>query len=234
MPLRSLKQEPDLAEKRVFYQPLCPFSRKIRLILAEKQIGYKAFEEKPFFPSEKLYGVNSEGSVPVFVDSGAVFVRDYAIQEYLEQAYPKVNLLGMAEPQKAETRRLLSWFDGKFYQDVTCPLLEEKVAKRIKKRVGPSSDVLKSVRKHLYWYMGYLDWIMDSRNWLSGAAFSLADLAAGAQISCVDYFGDVPWEKYPQAKTWYMRLKSRPSFRLILMESFVGILPARHYRLLDF
>jgi glutathione S-transferase len=62
----------------------------------------------------------------------------------------------------------------------------------------------------------------------------LADLAAAAHISVLDYFGDVDWRRYPEAKLWYMKLKSRPSFRPLLSDVLVGMPPASLYSNLDF
>jgi glutathione S-transferase len=63
---------------------------------------------------------------------------------------------------------------------------------------------------------------------------SLADVAAAAHLSCIDYIGDVPWEAYELAKNWYARIKSRPSFRSILADHIAGMPPPKHYADLDF
>jgi glutathione S-transferase len=73
-----------------------------------------------------------------------------------------------------------------------------------------------------------------------GAAFGLApsqvDLffVAAAQLSTVDYIGDVPWDDHPDAKDWYARIKSRPSFRGLLTDQIPGMPPPSHYADLDF
>ena len=54
------------------------------------------------------------------------------------------------------------------------------------------------------------------------------------QVSLIDYIGDVPWDDHPQAKEWYVRLKSRPSFRNLLKDSVPGVPPAPIYADLDF
>ena len=61
-----------------------------------------------------------------------------------------------------------------------------------------------------------------------------ADLAAAGHISAVDYFGDIPWTDYPVAKSWYQRVKSRPSFRPLLADTIRGTAPGPHYADLDF
>ena len=50
----------------------------------------------------------------------------------------------------------------------------------------------------------------------------------------LDYFGEIAWRIYPALKTWYMRLKSRPSFRPLLADRLPGMAPVEHYADLDF
>ena len=79
-----------------------------------------------------------------------------------------------------------------------------------------------------------MDWLTERNNYLAGENLTLADAAAAAQLSIIDYLGDVPWEGYRNAKLWYSKMKSRPSFKDILKDSVKGILPAKHYANLDF
>jgi len=55
-----------------------------------------------------------------------------------------------------------------------------------------------------------------------------------AHLSCVDYLGDVPWNEDEAAKSWYARVKSRPSFRPILADTLPATPPAPSYANLDF
>ena len=75
---------------------------------------------------------------------------------------------------------------------------------------------------------------MERRKWLAGDEFSLADIAAAAHLSAVDYLGDVPWDDHETAKEWYMKVKSRPAFRPLLADSIPGCPPPIHYADLDF
>jgi glutathione S-transferase len=83
-------------------------------------------------------------------------------------------------------------------------------------------------------HLKYIEYLTDRRNWLAGSEFSYADISAAAQISCVDYFGDVPWNNFPLAKDWYARIKSRPSMQLILKDKIAGLTSASYYRDPDF
>ena len=77
-------------------------------------------------------------------------------------------------------------------------------------------------------------WLTERRRFLAGDHFSLADIAAAAQLSALDYLGDVPWEQHAGAKDWYARIKSRPSFRPLLADHIPGAPPPKHYADLDF
>jgi glutathione S-transferase len=83
-------------------------------------------------------------------------------------------------------------------------------------------------------HLEYVSWLADRRRFLAGDFFSLADIAAAAHFSAVDYIGDVPWDDYPRAKEWYVRIKSRPSFRPVLADHIPGLRPPTHYADLDF
>jgi glutathione S-transferase len=74
----------------------------------------------------------------------------------------------------------------------------------------------------------------EQGNWLAGKAMSLADLSAAAHLSVTDYFGDIDWDRHPEARQWYAKIKSRPSFRDLLADVVAGLTPAAHYADLDF
>ena len=83
-------------------------------------------------------------------------------------------------------------------------------------------------------HLKYFEFLLERRFWLVNSKIELADLTAAAHISCIDYLGDMPWEKFPEIKHWYSRIKSRPSFRSILTDKIIGIPPRGNYALLDF
>ncbi len=69
---------------------------------------------------------------------------------------------------------------------------------------------------------------------LAGNELSLADLAAAAHLSALDYIGDLDWSLSESAKNWYAKIKSRPSFRPLLTDRVSGLTPPPHYADLDF
>ncbi len=63
---------------------------------------------------------------------------------------------------------------------------------------------------------------------------TLADFAAAAHLSALDYISDVDWNRSAVVKDWYAKIKSRPAFRNILADQVPGFLPPPHYADLDF
>jgi glutathione S-transferase len=156
------------------------------------------------------------------------------ICEYLEEVRPEPALIGKTPAERAETRRLVAWFDGKFVREVTDPIWREKLIKRIKHKETPDSRMVRVGLGNIDLHLAYIAYLFERRNWLAGEALSLADIAAAAQLSVLDYMGDVPWDRHPGAKLWYSRIKSRPSFRPLLADRLPALKPADHYDDLDF
>jgi glutathione S-transferase len=225
---------------RLHHFTLDPYSRRIRLALNEYGAQAELRDEQPWAPSDKLFMINPAGTLPVLVeDDGSAVNGIEALSEYLEETRNgSISLIQGDAKGRAEVRRLTGWFDTKFYAEVAEPVLSEKVIRRFMPReLGGGSPEMTRVRKGLDFLKAHLDYVgrlADRRNWLAGDNLSLADLAAAAHLSAIDYIGDVPWTDFPSAKAWFQRLKSRPSFRSLLTDSVRGIPPSAAYTDLDF
>jgi glutathione S-transferase len=214
---------------------LSPYARKVRVVLKEKKLDFEMKVEKVWERRPEFLAVNPAGQVPVLVDEDGTTVSDsVAICEYLEELHPEPPLIGTTPKAHAEVRRLQAWFDLKFNHEVTRNLVGEKMMKRFLGLGEPSSAAIRAGLQNIHYHLDYVGYLADRRNWLAGDEFSLADIAAGAQISAVDYIGDVPWDQHPRAREWYARLKSRPSFRPLLADHIPGAPPPAHYANLDF
>lgn len=219
----------------LFHLPLSPFSRKIRLLLAEKRLPCELRVEKVWEQRSEYLDLNPAGTVPTLLeDSGLAIPDSTVIAEYLEEAYPDTPLLGRTHAERVETRRLAAWFDGKFHAEVTNRLVGEKYMRRLAGRGNPDAAILRAGYAALGPHLEYVGWLSETRSWLAGEAISLADFAAAAQISTLDYIGEIDWRTAPAAKEWYARMKSRPCFRGVLADRVPGLTPAPHYADLDF
>jgi glutathione S-transferase len=221
--------------RTLYHLWLHPFSRKVRIVLAEKNLEFKSEIERIWERRTEFLAMNPAGDVPVLVEAdGTTLANSTVICEYLDEVYPAPSLIGIDPVQKAEIRRLTCWFDIKFNQEVTDNLVGEKLMKRFLKMGEPHGPSIRAGHANIHYHMDYIGFLTEKRNWLAGDDFSLADIAAAAHLSAIDYIGDVPWDEHQAARDWYARVKSRPSFQPLLEDRIPGFLPARHYEDVDF
>jgi glutathione S-transferase len=221
--------------RRLYHFCLQPASRKLRILLKEKSLEFELQAENAWERREAFLALNHAGEVPVLVEPDGTTLADAtAIAEYLDEMFPEPPLLGKTPLARAEVRRLVGWFDVKFNREVTVNLLDQKILRRLSGNGGPDSQAIRAGNANIHYHLEYIAWLADRRNWLAGDDFSLADIAAAAHLSSLDYIGDVPWDRHADAKNWYARVKSRPSFRALLADGLPGIAPPAHYADLDF
>ena len=218
--------------------PLDPASRQVRLAMGEKRLLFTEISERYWEPKPSLEAMNPSGLTPILVElQGAhrlVICESRAILEHLEEQYPQPDLLGPDPATRAEARRMVQWFERKFDNEVNAYILYEKMDKRLLGLGAPDLGNLRQGRTNLRAHLTYLESLLADRDWLAGPRVSQADFAAAAHISVIDYFGDVPWREFSAAKTWYMKIKSRPCFRPLLADRWPGLAPSGHYDNLDF
>jgi glutathione S-transferase len=221
---------------RVLYHlPLSPYARKVRLVLAEKRLPFELQLEKSWERRPEYLEFNPAGTVPTLVEDNGLVIPDSAvICEYLDEAYPDACLLGRTLAERVEVRRLASWFDGKFAAEVTQNLYGEKYLRRLTRRGNPDPAAIRTGYTALRYHLEYIGWLAETRKWLAGDALSLADFAAAAHLSTLDFIGELDWSLSPPARDWYARMKSRPSFRGILADRVADTTPPEHYSDLDF
>lgn len=221
--------------RTLLHHTLLAAARKVRLVLHEKRLEFTEESIDPWRPDEDLLVLNPAGELPVLVDDDEnVVCGDTVICEYLDEVYTDTTLLGRDPGTRAEARRLALWFDQKFAREVTQHLAGEKLVRRVSANAAPDSRALKAGRENIHTHLQYIAWLTERRSWLAGDHLSVADLAAAAQLSLIDYSGDVPWNDHPLTKDWYVRVKSRPSFRCLLRDVVPGVQPAPIYADLDF
>jgi glutathione S-transferase len=219
----------------LYHMPLSPYARKVRLVLAEKRLPFELRLEKVWERRAEYLELNPAGTVPTLVEDNGLVVPDSAVVcEYLDEAYPDSSLMGRTLAERIEVRRLASWFDGKFAGEVTQNLYGEKYLRRLTRRGNPDPAAIRTGYTALRYHLDYISWLAETRKWLAGSALSLADFAAAAHLSTLDFIGEVDWSIAPAAKDWYARMKSRPSFRGVLADRVPGTTPPAHYADLDF
>ena len=227
----------------LFHHPFCPHSRFVRLALGEYGLDVRLIEERTWERREAFLALNPAGTTPVMIAHGVPSVPGAdIIGEYLDETYGAEladhRMLPVATADRIEVRRLTAWFNDKFFEEASGPLVTERIYKRYMPEQNgggaPSTDVIRAAQANVRYHLAYIGWLARSRNFLAGDTLTYADLAAAAHLSAIDYVGDVPWSEDDAAKAWYARIKSRPSFRPLLAEWLAGVPASPTYVDLDF
>lgn len=227
---------------KLLHHAFCPHSRFARLALAEYRASFDLADEDVRKRRPEFLELNPAGTTPVLLDGKFPVSGASVIAEYIDETHG-TNLgehrLLPADPKaRAEVRRIAGWFHDKFYVEVSEPLVREKILKlRLSSAEGggpPDSSALQAAKKNIRYHLQYVGWLLSTRSWLAAEKLSFADLAAAAHLSVADYLGDVPWDESENAKNWYAKMKSRPSFRPLLADLVPGLPPSKVYADLDF
>ncbi|MBZ4021274.1 glutathione S-transferase [Rhodobacter sp. TJ_12] len=219
---------------RLYHVALSPFCRKVRLTLAEKKIEVELVEERYWEQNSDFLRRNPAGKVPVLRYENRLFAESQAICEYLDEMIPEPALMPREPEARYEVRRLCAWFDDKFNAEVTTKVMGERVWKKVQKKGYPDSKTVKEGLAATKYHIDYMAWLLDQRRWLAGDVMTLADFAAAAHLSCLDYISDVDWHRSDVVKQWYAKIKSRPAFRSLLADQLPGMPPSPQYAELDF
>jgi glutathione S-transferase len=227
----------------LFHHPFCPHSRFVRLALGEFGLEARLIEERVWERREEFLILNPAGTTPVLVVEGQPPVPGAAIiAEFLDETIGAElgdrRMLPLDSGLRVEVRRLMSWFNDKFFDEVSGPLTTERLYKRRMPASegggSPNTEAIRAARHNIRYHLAYIGWLVRTRDWLAGDRMTYADLVAAAHVSAADYMGDVPWNEDEAAKGWYARIKSRPTFRPLLTETLAGIPPSATYADLDF
>jgi len=180
--------------------------------------------------------LNPAGQTPVVIfENGTPISGNNALYEYLEEKAAVGDRLIFGSPEeKANIRRLNEWFDTKFYNEVTRYIIQEKIIKTITTSGEPNSEAIRAAKNNILYHLDYIGFCCRESRYLCGDTPTLADFSAAAQLSVLDFVGDVPWKHNEAAKQWYALMKSRPSFKPILLDKVKFLKVPEWYADLDF
>jgi len=188
-------------ERTLYHFPLDPASRQVRLALGEKRLAFEPIVVRYWEQPPDFAQLNPSGLTPALVESDAgrrtVVCEVRAILEYLDECHPQPELLGREPAERAETRRLMQWFDRKFDHEVGSYLLHEKLEKRLTKMGAPDLSNMRLGREALRVHLAYIEKLLSERDWLAGRRLSLADFAAAAHIRCSTISATSPGARSP-------------------------------------
>lgn len=191
----------------IYDYPGCPFGKKVRIVLAEKELSFDAVQVdlvKGQQRSEEFRRLNPFGKVPVLVDESSVVYESTIINEYLNDEYPHPpELLPEDSGERARVRLLVDYADRAFTLPVMALERETRAAEKDEARIQAARD---AVAKALQ----MLERELTGREYL-GEEFSLADVAFAPALLMLPQVGVTIDPALANVTAWKNRLLARPS-----------------------
>lgn len=189
--------------------PGSPYTRKVRIVLAEKKIDYDFEIRTPSAPDSKVSEFNPLGKVPVLVlDDGSTVFDSRVIVEFLDNVSPFSRLIPAGNRERIEVRRWEALADG----ILDASLLVRAEGRRDKDQRNPAwmEKQMEKVRLGIAW----MDRELGEQPFCSGNNFNLADIAVGACVGWLDFrFDDLNWRgEHANLTRLVAKLAERPSF----------------------
>ena len=187
-----------------------PYTRKVRVVLAEKKIECE-FEKVDVNPPENPVNAhNPLGKVPtLMLDDGTALFDSRVIVEFLDGVSPLARLIPDDNRERVAVRRWEALADGA----LDAGLLVRYESLRAKKEQSPAWTA-KQVGK-LQRSLAMLSSELGDRNWCHGDRYTLADIALGCCLGWVEFRkpGGVEWRgEYSNLERHYAKLMERPAF----------------------
>jgi len=199
---------------KLYEFPRCPYCRKVKIALHEKEIPYKSIlvdlnrkeQRKPEFLK-----LNPNGKVPVLMDGKKVIYESTVINEYLEEKYSTNPLLPQNHYTRAKIRMLVDYCEKTFHTYVFGIYKELKLNKSSKTK----KELILHNSKQLDAEFNYLNSLLCGNKFLAGR-FSLADIAFLPRVLLLDYLGIEVKAEYKNLNNWITRLQNRKSSEIVL------------------
>ncbi|HVC38150.1 MAG TPA: glutathione S-transferase N-terminal domain-containing protein [Gammaproteobacteria bacterium] len=187
-----------------------PYVRKVRVVLAEKEIDCQLLLEDVWAADTKIQQSNPLGKVPCLIlDDDSALYDSRVICEYLD-AFPPVNsLIPPAFPERILVRRWEALADGVLDAGVLVRLehTQREPAQR-------SEAWLERQRRKVTAGLAAMAQDLGSSDGCLGGRFTLADIALGCALGWLSFrLPELDWHKtHANLGRHFDRLSLRPSF----------------------
>lgn len=221
-------------------------SQKVRLILAEKNLDFDSRELDLIGGDQhdpEYVKLNPNHVVPTLVDDGNVLIESSLINEYLEDAFPKVPMLS-ADPVKRHTARMwIKRADQKIQPEAgvitfaigprnmilnqpeevrerniaEIPEPARRAARRSVIENGVKAPEFEGAVRTFVNLMDDMNASLGDDPWLSGESFGIADACMLPYVLRLDHLAMTPLlaaDVRPNLADWYARLKALPSYEV--------------------
>jgi glutathione S-transferase len=186
-----------------------PYTRKARVVLAEKKIDYQFVIDSPWTEDTQVANYNPLGKVPVLVmDDGSTLFDSRVIVEYLDSVAPNKRLIPQSGRARVLVKRWEALADG-VMDAAAAAFLEAK-----RPEAERSAAWIARQREKIALGLNEMARDLGEQAWCRGNAMTLADLACGCALGYLAFrFPDIDWRAtYPNLARLYDKLMQRPSF----------------------
>ena len=195
---------------RLFGTPGSPYARKVRIVLAEKNIPYEYVIERPSVPGSRVPQYNPLAKIPVLVlDDGRTVYDSPVIVEYLDAIAAGSSLIPDTLDERTEVKRWEALGDG--VAEAAVAINHEYREPADKQR---TPDWFAKQRLKIDRGLDVMAKDLGAAEFCFGGRFSLADIATGYALGYLDFaLPEVEWRKtHPALERLAARLERRPSF----------------------
>jgi glutathione S-transferase len=187
-----------------------PYTRKARIVLAEKKIDYEWVIDSPNSPESRVPSHNPLARIPVLVlDDGTAIFDSPVIVGYLDNLSPNNKLFPQPNRERTEVKRWEALADGVCDAAVAIRLESQRPERqRSKQWMANNRKVIDDSLAFMAQELGEKD------GWCMGTHFTFADAAVGCALGYLLFrFPAIGWQtQYPNLARLYEKLMQRPSF----------------------
>ena len=194
----------------LYHYPDCPYSQKVRVVMAEKELEYERVLvdlRKNEQRAPEFLKLNPYGKVPVLIDEDTVIYDSTVINEYLEEEYPAPNLMPEDSAGRARVRLLEDFCDNSFIPPTLIVLAE-----LARPQAERDNDKLKRFQGEIGRVLSHLDAQLEGKSFLAGD-FCLADCAFAPRLMILPQLGIEIDSRLGNVGGWVERLRERTSVR---------------------
>jgi glutathione S-transferase len=188
-----------------------PFARKVRIVLAEKNIAHDYIVARASTPDSPVPAFNPLAKIPTLVrDDGRALYDSPVIVEYLDAFGSGPPLIPAAFDARIEVKRWEALGDG--ITEATVNINHEYREPADKQR---SAEWFSKQQSKIDRGLGVMEQDLGNREFCAGDRFTLADIAAGYALAYLDYaLPDYEWRgTHPALAKLDARLRARPAFQ---------------------
>ena len=205
---------------RLFDFERAPNPRRVRIFMAEKQVGVPRVNVNLFRReqlSPEFLAINPGGTVPVLeLDDGTFLSECLAICRYLEAMHPEPVLFGATPREQALTLMWANIVDNEGLSAVAEVLRNLSPGFRDHALAGPLAcaqipALVERGRRRTERFFDRIEQQLQHQPWLAGGHYSYADISLLVTTDFAGWVDIVPMQSRPALRRWYERVASRPA-----------------------